>query len=55
MPVLVRDVVQAVAVARGTTAEAIVQTVQENLLELIRDDRPLSDARAFLEAWQSGG
>jgi TatD DNase family protein len=55
MPALVKDVVQAVAEARGTTAEAIIQTVQANLLELIGDDRRLADARMVLEAWQSGG
>jgi TatD DNase family protein len=52
MPVLVKDVVQGVAEARGTTMEAIIQAVQANLLELIRDDRRLSDACVVLERWQ---
>jgi len=55
MPVLVKDVVQGVAEARRTTPEAIVQTVQANLLELIRDDRRFSDRCVVLEKWQSGG
>lgn len=38
MPLLVRDVVQALAGLRETTAEAIVQTVWANWLRLIRDD-----------------
>jgi TatD DNase family protein len=49
MPALVHDVVQGLAEARGTTTEALVQTVQDNLLGLIRDDRRLSDTRAVLE------
>jgi len=53
MPVLVKDVVQGVAEARRTTTEAIIQTVQANLLELIRDDRRFSDTRVVLEKWQS--
>ena len=55
MPVLVKDVVQGVAEARRTTTEAIIQTVQANLLELIRDDRRFSDTCMVLEKWQSGG
>ena len=55
MPVLVTDVVQAVAEARRTTTEAIIQIVQANMLELIRDDQRLSDIRVVLERWQSGG
>jgi TatD DNase family protein len=55
MPVLVKDVVQAVADARSTTPEAIIQIVQANMLELIRDDRRLSDMCVVLERWQSGG
>lgn len=54
-PVLVQDVVQGVAEARRTTTESIVQTVQANMLELIRDDRRLSDACVVLEKWQRGG
>jgi TatD DNase family protein len=49
MPVLVQDVVRGVAEARGTTIESIVQTVQANMLELIRDDQRLSDTCALLE------
>jgi hypothetical protein len=55
MPVLVKDVVQAVADARRTTTETITQIVQANMLELIRDDRRLSDMCVVLERWQSGG
>jgi len=55
MPVLVKDVVQGVAETRRTTTEAIIQTVQANLLELIRDDRRFSDTCVVLEEWQSGG
>jgi TatD DNase family protein len=43
MPSLVIDVVQALAEARETTAEAITQTVQANFLRLIRDDPWLTD------------
>ena len=55
MPVLVKNVVQGIAEARRTTADAIIQTVQANLLEFIRDDRRLSDMCVVLEKWQSGG
>jgi TatD DNase family protein len=55
MPVLVQDVVQGVAEARRTTTESIIQTVQANMLELIRSDRRLSETCAVLEKWQSGG
>jgi TatD DNase family protein len=55
MPVLLQDVVQGVAGARRTTTEAITQTVQANMWELIRNDRQLSDTCAVLEKWQSGG
>ena len=54
MPVLVKDVVQGVAEARRTTTEAIIQTVQANFLELIRDDRRFSNTCGVLEKWQSG-
>ena len=53
MPALVQDVVQGIAEARRTTTESIVQTVQANLWELIRDDQRLSDMRAILAEWQS--
>ena len=49
MPALLQDVVQGIAVARRTATESIVQTVQANMLELIRDDGRLSDMRATLE------
>jgi hypothetical protein len=52
--VLVKDVVQGVAEARRTTTEAIIQTVQANFLELIRDDRRFSNTCVVLEKWQSG-
>jgi TatD DNase family protein len=38
MPVLLKDVVRGIAEARKTTVEAIVQAVQANFIELIRDD-----------------
>ncbi len=43
MPVLVKDVVRGIAEARRTTVEAIVQTVQANLMHLIRDDPWLAE------------
>jgi TatD DNase family protein len=43
MPLLIRDVVQALAELRKTTVEAIIQTVQTNFAQLIRDDPWLSD------------
>jgi TatD DNase family protein len=43
MPLLIRDVVQKLAELRETTVEAIVQTVQTNFAQLIRDDPWLSD------------
>jgi TatD DNase family protein len=46
MPSLIRDVVQALAELRKTTAEAIIQTVQANFVRLIRDDPWLSDVYA---------
>ena len=55
MPALVQDVVQGVAEARRTTTESIIQTVQANMLELIRDDHRLSNTCMVLEQWQSGG
>jgi TatD DNase family protein len=39
MPALVKEVVEGIAEARETTSEAIIQTIQANLLELIRDNR----------------
>jgi TatD DNase family protein len=49
MPELVKDVVRGIAKARETTAEAIVQAVQANLLALIRDDPWLADTYIQLE------
>lgn len=55
MPVLVQEVVRGVAGARRTTTESIIQTVQVNLQELLRDDERLEDTLRVLEEWQSGG
>ena len=49
-PALLLDVIQGIAKARGTTTESIVDTVRANMLDLIQDDRRLSDLRAILEA-----
>jgi TatD DNase family protein len=46
MPILVRDVVQAVAEARETTVETIAQTVQSNLIGLFQGDPWLADTNA---------
>ncbi|MGC9335675.1 MAG: TatD family hydrolase, partial [Anaerolineae bacterium] len=54
MPALIQWVIEGVAKARKTTAESIIQTVQANMLELIRDDPRLSDVCAVLEQGQSG-
>jgi TatD DNase family protein len=43
MPVLVRDVVQALAEVRKTTVQAITQTVHSNLAGLMRNDPWLAD------------
>jgi TatD DNase family protein len=43
MPLLIRDVVRALAELRNTTAQGIVQTVHVNLARLIRDDPWLSE------------
>jgi TatD DNase family protein len=47
-PGLVTDVVHALAVARGTTDEAIARTVQANFVRLIGDDPRLAEVRALL-------
>jgi TatD DNase family protein len=53
MPVLVRDVVQALAEVRKTTAQAITETVHSNLGGLIRNDPWLADVYArFFEDGQ---
>jgi TatD DNase family protein len=46
MPLLIRDVVRALAGLRKTTAPAIVQTVHANFTRLIRDDPWLSETYA---------
>lgn len=46
MPLLIRDVVQALAELRETTVEAIIQTVETNFVRLIRDDPWLLDTYA---------
>lgn len=38
MPLLIKDVVQAIAKRRKTTVQVIIQTVQTNFLRLIQDD-----------------
>ena len=43
MPILVKNIIQAVAEVRNTTVEVITQTVQSNLLRLTRDDPWLVD------------
>ncbi len=48
MPVLIKEVVQAVAETRGATAEAIIHTVHTNWLELIHDDPWLAGVSARL-------
>jgi len=48
MPLLVRDVVTALAGVRGVTVEAMVEMVEANLLRLIGDDPWLSQVRAGL-------
>ncbi len=45
MPLLVRDVVTALAVVRGMTVESMTETVEANLLRLIGDDPWLSPVR----------
>ena len=49
MPSLLVDVVHALADLRGTTPQAIVDTVQANFLRLIGDDPRLAGVRARLE------
>jgi len=43
MPVLIRDVVQKLAELKQTTSQVITDTVEANLVRLIRDDPWLSD------------
>jgi TatD DNase family protein len=56
MPVLVKDVLRGIAEARRTTAPAIAQAVQANLMELIRDDPWLTDTyNTMLKEQQDSG
>ena len=55
MPLLVRDVVQALADLRKTTVEAIIEMVQNNFIRLIRGDPWLSDTYAKVFAGQGSG
>ena len=55
MPLLVRDVVTALAGVRGITVESMIETVESNLLRLIRDDPWLSDTYAKVFAGQGSG
>jgi TatD DNase family protein len=55
MPVLVRDVVQALAELRKTTAEVIMRTVRSNLIRLFQDDPWLADTNARVLAEQHDG
>jgi TatD DNase family protein len=55
MPILVRDVVQAVAEVRKTTVEAITRAVQSNLIQLIQDDPWLVDTYARVLGEQHDG
>lgn len=48
MPALVKDVLRGIAEARRTTVQAVVQTVQANLVELLRDDPWLTDTYHML-------
>jgi TatD DNase family protein len=48
MPLLIRDVIKALAELRGTTAEAIIQTVQDNFLALIRGDPWLEETYTII-------
>jgi len=48
MPLLIKEVVQELATLREPIADAIVHTVQANLLHLIQDDQTLSETYAPL-------
>lgn len=55
-PALLKDVLRGIAEARETTIDAVVDTVQANLVELIRDDPWLADMyRKVLEEQRNGG
>lgn len=45
MPSLIRNVLDAIAEIKDTTAENIVQNVQDNFIQLIRADRHLTEIR----------
>ncbi len=55
MPMLVKDVVQAVAGVRKTPVEVIAQTVRSNLLALFRDDSRLVDTYVRVLGEQRNG
>jgi TatD DNase family protein len=50
MPLLIKDVVQALAELRASTPPAIEQTVQANFMRLIRDDARLSKTYEFFKS-----
>jgi len=54
MPLLIKDVVEGIAEARKATMEAIIQTVQSNLLQLTRDDPWLADTCARVLGEKAG-
>jgi TatD DNase family protein len=43
MPLLLKDVVQGIAEARNSTAQEIIQAVQDNMMELLQGDPRLAD------------
>jgi Tat protein secretion system quality control protein TatD with DNase activity len=54
MPLLLKDVVQGVAEARKSPAKAIIQTVQDNMMELMQEDPWLADTYAKMSnEWQT--
>lgn len=55
MPLLIEDVVQALAGLRKTTAKVIIQTVQTNFARLIRNDPWLSETYARFFGLQRNG
>ena len=53
-PLLIKEVIKGVAEARKTTMEAVIQTVQSNLLQLTRDDPWLADTCARILEEKAG-
>lgn len=47
-PALIQDIVRGIAEVRETLVQSVINTVQANLLSLIRDDSRLADTRRFL-------